>query len=165
MNQKEKQADIIYQPGQEPEKIKKRMDTLFAKFDIAYPDKVIVGLSKDHKKWAQTVTELYRLLGYPNGNAFLEAYGYTVKRGSSGRPAGKHMDTINELKRRYADGPVCSSVKELKEANPDLASKFKNLMNQSEKFFGMKFAVCVALNKIYNDFFYKVYSISFYIIL
>ena len=131
---------VKYSPGQEPEKIKKRIDTLFAKLDEAYPDKVIVSLQKEHKKWGETVTQLYRLLGYPNGNAFLEAYGYTVKRGSSGRPAGKHMDTINELKRRYADGPVCSSVKELKEANPDLASKFKNLMNQSEKFFGMKFA-------------------------
>ena len=131
---------IMYPPGQEPEKIKKRMDTLFSKLDEAYPDKMIVGLHKDHKKWGETVTQLYRLLGYSNGNAFLEAYGYTVKRGASGRPSGKHMDVINELKRRYPNGPVCTTVKELKEANPDLAPKFKNLNNQSEKFFGMKFA-------------------------
>lgn len=140
MSDHEKTESKIYPPGQEPEKIKKRLDTLFAKLDEAYPDKVIVGLQKDHKEWGKTVTQLYRLLGYQNGNAFLEAYGYTVKRGASGRPAGKHMDVINELKRRYADGPVCATVKELKEANPDLAPKFKNLNNQSEKFFGMKFA-------------------------
>ena len=31
----------IIEKGQEPERIKKRMDTLFAKLDEAYPDKVI----------------------------------------------------------------------------------------------------------------------------
>ena len=40
------------------------MEILFGKLDSAYPDKVIVGLSKDHKKWGETVTELYRELGY-----------------------------------------------------------------------------------------------------
>jgi hypothetical protein len=49
------------------------MDTLFAKLDSAYPDKVIRSLQKDHKKWSETVRELYRLLGYPDGNSFLEA--------------------------------------------------------------------------------------------
>ena len=63
----------IIPKGSEPEKIKKRMDTLFAKLDSAYPDKVIRSLQKDHKKWSETVRELYRLLGYPDGNSFLEA--------------------------------------------------------------------------------------------
>ena len=57
----------------EPENIKKRMDTLFAKLDGAYPDKIIISLQKDHKKWSETVRELYRLVGYPDGNSFLEA--------------------------------------------------------------------------------------------
>ena len=59
--------------GQEPERIKKRMDTLFAKLNEAYPDKVISGLQKEHKKWAETVTELYRLLGYEDNKSFIEA--------------------------------------------------------------------------------------------
>lgn len=76
----------IIPKGLEPANIKKRMDTLFAKLDEAYPDKVISGLRKDHKKWAETVRELYSLLGYPNGDEFLNAYGYTVKRKDAGRP-------------------------------------------------------------------------------
>ena len=68
--------DII-RPGEEPENIKKRLTILFEKLDGAYPDKNIVGLRKDHKKWGETVTDLYRKLGYPDSKSFLEAYGYT----------------------------------------------------------------------------------------
>lgn len=66
--------DIIPK-GKEPASIKKRLDILFPKLNQAYPDKKISGLYKDHKKWAETVTELYRALGYPDGTSFLEAYG------------------------------------------------------------------------------------------
>lgn len=37
-----------------------RLDILFPKLNQAYPDKKISGLYKDHKKWGETVTELYR---------------------------------------------------------------------------------------------------------
>lgn len=49
---------VIYTPGNEPENIRNRIDRLFAKLDEAYPDKVICGLNKDHKKWGETVTQL-----------------------------------------------------------------------------------------------------------
>ena len=62
---------VLYAPGAEPAAIKNRIDRLFEKLDGAYPDKVVIGLHKDHKKWGETVTELYRQLGYPDGNAFL----------------------------------------------------------------------------------------------
>ena len=38
-----------YQPGSEPERLKKRITTLFGKLDFAYPDKVIINLRKDKK--------------------------------------------------------------------------------------------------------------------
>ena len=47
----------IIEIGQEPENIKKRIDTLFAKLDGAYPDRVIIGLQKDHKKWDETARD------------------------------------------------------------------------------------------------------------
>ncbi len=50
--------NVIYTPGNEPESIRKRIDRLFAKLDEAYPDKVIVSLNKDHKKWGEIVTQL-----------------------------------------------------------------------------------------------------------
>ena len=131
---------VLYKPGEEPERIKQRIERLLEKLEGAYPDKVVVGLHKNHKKWGETVAELYRELNYPSGNDFLEAYGFTVDTSNKGgRPKADPMDIINELKRRYANAPVCKSVKELSEQNPDLAPKFKNMQNQSEKFFGMKF--------------------------
>ena len=53
----------IIPKGKEPASIKKRLDILFPKLNQAYPDKKISGLYKEHKKWAETVTELYRALG------------------------------------------------------------------------------------------------------
>lgn len=134
-------AQVRYEPGQEPEAIQQKIQRLKEKLDTAYPDRVISRLHTDHKKWGEKVTELYRQLGYPDGNAFLTAYGYTVRDDKGGRPAGDHMDIINELKKRYADGAVCGTINELMAANPDLAPKFKNLSNSAPKLFGMTLAI------------------------
>ena len=133
-------SSVKYAPGNEPESIRKRLDRLFDKLDSAYPDKIISGLHKEHKKWGESVTELYRLLGYPDGNSFLTAYGYTQANSVGGRPAGDPMEVVYELKRRYPNGPTCSTLLELIEENPDLSSKFSNLRTRSEKFFGMTLA-------------------------
>ena len=93
-------AGVLYKPGSEPEKIKVRLDRLFEN-GFSIPDKVIVGLNKNHKKWGETVTELYRLLGYPDNNSFLTAYGYTNGTGDSGKPSRSRWLISEELKRRY----------------------------------------------------------------
>jgi len=128
----------IIPKGSEPLNIKKRMDTLFEKLDGAYPDKVICGLQKDHKKWSETVRELYRLLGYPDGDAFLNAYGYTVVRGEGGRPKTNNYDeVIEELKKRYPNGMPFSKISEIIAANPDLKGVLKTMQNKSNELFGM----------------------------
>ena len=121
-------AGVLYLPGKEPEKIRKRIERLFEKLDSAYPDKVVTRLHVDHKKWGETVTELYRLLGYPDGNAFLNAYGYTTV--TAYRKAEDYTDVIDELKRRYENGATCTTVTELSQQNPDLASRFNSLRRQ-----------------------------------
>ena len=127
--------------GMEPANIKKRLDTLFPKLNEAYPDKVIRSLAKDHKKWAETVTELYRTLGYPDSESFLKAYGYTVERAiPTGRPSHDYMAVIEELKKRYPNGATFKKIGELQEANPDLAGNFKTLANKSKELFGMSLA-------------------------
>ncbi len=127
-----------YLPGQEPEKIRNRIDTLFAKLDEAYPDYIIVSLARDHKKWGETVTELYRLLGYDSGNTFLEAYGYTVQAAKAGRKSSTDADdVIEELKKRYPDGPKFEKQADLIADNPDLAGKMKTLNNSAQSKFGM----------------------------
>ena len=124
--------------GSEPEKIKKRMDILFAKLDEAYPDKVISGLQKNHKKWSETVRELYRLLGYPDGDAFLNAYGYTVERTGGGRPKTNNYDeVIEELRKRYPDGMPFSKISEITAANPDLKGVMKTMQNNANTLYGM----------------------------
>ena len=138
----------IIEVGHEPEKIKKRLSTLFEKLDGVYPDKVITRLHQDHKRLGEGVTSLYRELGYPDGNSFLEAYGYKVEKPTAGRPKSDHMTVIEELRRRYPSGPTCSKMAQLIEENPDLASKFKNLANQSNQLFGMSFAQFLILNGI-----------------
>lgn len=132
---------VIYPPGEEPEKIRQRLDNLFAKLDAAYPNKEIIinDLRKNHDSWNDTIVSLYRVLGYPDKDTFFEAYGYSFVREKGGGIASDPMIVINELKRRYVDGPKCKTVDELRADNPDIAVKFKNLQNNANKFFGMSF--------------------------
>lgn len=147
-----KAESVQYLPGQEPANIQKRLHRLFEKLDSVYPDKVVVGLHKDHKKWGEAVTELYRLLGYPNGNAFLKAYGYRVSHAASGgRPSADPKEVVAELKRRYADGPTCATMADLAKENPDLAPRFSNMQNQADKFFGMTLAKYFVQEGILQD--------------
>ena len=129
-----------YRPGFEPEKLKRRISTLFEKLDSAYPDKTIIGLYADHKKWGETVTELYRELGYPDGKSFLEAYGYNYgsKEFSGGRP--KTTDpkaVIQELQNRYPNGSQFKTADDLFAANPDFMPKLKTIKNLANATFGM----------------------------
>ena len=124
--------------GQEPERIKKRMDTLFAKLNEAYPDKVISGLQKEHKKWAETVTELYRLLGYEDNKSFLEAYGYIYERAKGGRSnAFDPKEVIEQLMAKYPCGSEFTKIDDLFDANPDIVKNPKTLKNIAAEVFGM----------------------------
>lgn len=127
----------IIPKGQEPANVKKRIDTLFPKLDEAYPDKVIVGLQRDHKKWDETAREISKQLGYANKNDFLTAYGYRIEKLEGGRPSGDHMAIIDELKKRYPNGAPFAKIDELKAANLDLAPKFKALSNNANELFSM----------------------------
>ena len=128
--------DVLYRPGEEPTNIRRRLDTLFAKLDGAYPDRQISRLNAEHSKWGETVTELYRLLGYPDDRALLEAYGYTVISAANGRPAANnYTEAIEELKRRYPNGSGFKTLTELQNANSDLP--FKSMSNTAQSLFGM----------------------------
>lgn len=70
----------LYAPGEEPEGLQELLREVMEKLEEVYPDRVVIGLHADHKRLGKKVTELYRLLQYENGNEFLKAYGFTVKR-------------------------------------------------------------------------------------
>lgn len=129
-------ANVLYVPGQEPEPLRKRIQLLMEKLDGAYPDHVIVRLAKEHTHWDETVTELYRKLGYADRASFLEAYGFKLNSDKGGRPTTLDANAvINELKRRYPAGAGSMKMEELKAANPDLP--LKSLQNQANELLGM----------------------------
>ena len=128
-------TDVLYRPGEEPTALKTQIANLFEKLDNAYPDKQISSLQAEHKKWSEKANEIRKLLGYPDSQAFLEAYGYTVVNSKGGRPSTVDPETIiEELKRRYPNGG-CKNVAQLKNDNSDLP--IKTLVNNAQKLFGM----------------------------
>ncbi len=129
----------FYKPGKEPENIARRLNTLFGKLDAAYPDNIIVGLYNDHKKWGETCTELYRLLGYQDIKEFLEAYGYTYgMKEKTGRPQTVDPKAIiEELQKRYPEGSPFKKAEDLFAANPDLEPFAKTVQNNATQVFGM----------------------------
>ena len=129
-----------YLPGEEPENIKCKLQKLFSKLDSAYPDKRIIGLTAEHKKWAEAATALYRALGYPDKKSFLEAYGYTYLQKAGGRPATVDPKAvIRALQEKYPDGSPYTNAEELFSENPEYRPNLKTLMNVSTEVFGMPF--------------------------
>lgn len=111
------------------------MTAKIAKLDEAYPDHVIVNLGKDHKKWSETITELYRQLGYADNRSFLEAYGFKMSNDKGGRPTTLDAEAvIAELKRRYPEGTTLKMA-ELMGENKDLP--LKTLNNKASEVLGM----------------------------
>lgn len=123
--------------GNEPLNVTTKLNNLLNDLKATYPDGIVRNLQRDHKKWAEKVTFLYRELGYSDGDSFLNAYGFTVERNITGRPkSNDYSAIIEELKKRYPDGPKFSKVGDLEKANPDLAPFFKSMANNATELFG-----------------------------
>ena len=120
-----------------PESEQRVLDNLLRDLNETYPDKIIVGLQKDHKKWYEKVTRLYKNIGYASRDEFLAAYGFTEEKGKGGRPSIDLNAIVDELISRYEGDRFVTSIDQLKEENPDLAPKFKSLQNKAKDLFGM----------------------------
>lgn len=130
-------SGVLYPIGEEPENLKKRLDTLLKKIDEAYPFKIVYGLAKDHKKWAETLTDLYRKLGYPSGNALLRSYGFTIAEKFRNVKTNNYKQFVELLKQKYPNGSQFSKLSELEKDCADLEIKWKSFKNNSETEFGM----------------------------
>lgn len=115
------------------------LDNLIRDLNETYPDKVIVRLQQDHKKWYEKVTRLYKNIGYDSRDEFLAAYGFTVEQGKGGRPSNDLNAIVEELIKRYDGDRFVTSMNQLREENPDLAPKLKNIQNKANDLFGMSF--------------------------
>ena len=120
-----------------PETEQRVLDNLLRDLNETYPDKVIVRLQQDHKKWYEKVTRLYKNIGYASRDEFLAAYGFTVEQAKGGRPSVDLDAIVETLLSRYEGDRYVTSFDQLKEENPDIAPKFKSLQNKSNEMFGM----------------------------
>lgn len=139
--QKETSTQPI-EKGKEPDDIKRRLDRLIPKLREAYSDGIVKGLETSHKKWAETIRDIRKKLGYQNTVEFLDAYGFKLEKNKAGRPKTTSAEVakiIEELHRRYPDGPEYQTVHELIVANPDLKGQLKTLYNQSLHILGLSF--------------------------
>ncbi len=123
----------LFAKGNEPPELQRRMKNLMTKLLSAYPDRIIVSLYKDHKKWAEAVHDIAQKLGYPDNTAFLEDYGFSVEKNAAGRPQNDFSSVIAELKRRYPNGAACSSVSGIMNENPDLKGRLKTMQNRGSE--------------------------------
>ena len=125
-----------------PESEKRVLENLIRDLTETYPDGVIRNLQKDHKNWYEKVSRLYKNIGYDSRDEFLAAYGFTVEKpngGKGGRPSDDLNAIVEELISRYEGDRYVTTMDQLKEENPDLAPKFKNIANKSKNLFGTSF--------------------------
>lgn len=69
---------MIYEPGSEPEEIKKHLNLLLRDLHEAFPDGLIVGDMWKHEKWDSLLSFLTTKLGYPDSTSLLNAYGFEM---------------------------------------------------------------------------------------
>ena len=137
---KQLRSYVMYTPGNEPECIKSKVESMLNRLAEYYPDRVISrGMQTDHKKLSQSISGLYQWLGYSDAGAMLEAYGYTysVAVSGHGRPVNDFQPMLDALIERYKNGPKPKNMGELLYANPDLKGPLKTLQNKSNEVFGM----------------------------
>lgn len=140
VEQKHAETDALpYEKGHD-EATCAELTAFFSKINALYPDKVVVGLTTDHKHLSEDVTKLMRELGFHDRKSFFASYGYQYETRKGGRPSSTSAtDIMSELESRYPSGSGFTSIKELSEANPDLAAKLKTLSNKSSELFGTTF--------------------------
>lgn len=125
----------MYNPGFEPESIAKKVKSFFKRIDEFYPDKIVEGLHNSHKKLGERLTSLYRELGYSSGKEMMTAYGYTYihkKRAGLDKDDLK-SELIHRLSERYPNGSGFTTIKGLKDTNPDIASQITSSQVKKEE--------------------------------
>ena len=126
-----------YQPGDEPDIIKNKVESAITRLEAAYPDKIIQGaIEREHKHLSSDVTGLYQWLGYEDRKSFLEAYGFQYIISNSGRPTINVDEIISILREKTKGGPY-NEYNQMVADNPDIAGSLKTIRNDAQQLFGM----------------------------
>ncbi len=135
---KELRSTVMYTPGNEPDIIKSKVESMLRRLAEYYPDHIITrGMQNDHKNLASAISGLYQWLGYPDAGSMLEAYGYKYNINKSGRPKQDLQPIIDALSEKYKDIPKPNNMTEILRDNPELKGPLKTLSNQSKEVYGM----------------------------
>jgi len=138
---KQLRSNVVYTPGNEPDIVKNKVESIVRRLEQYYPNRVINGsIQNSHKNLSQDISGMYQWLGYKDNGEFLAAYGFSYVINNVGRPETA-MDVIPELKKRYAVGPKPKSIGILMFENPDLKGQIKTLQNKANELFGMTLKV------------------------
>ena len=125
-------------PGEEPEIIRPRLESVLSRLEKHYPDHVISrSIQHDHKSLAQDVSGLHLWLGYESIGSMLTAYGFRYDVPVGGRPATDVAGLLDTLRAAYAEGSKPRSIARIAADHPELAGALKTLQNQAPTRFGM----------------------------
>lgn len=131
-------SSVLYRPGEEPDIIKEKVDSILGRLAEYYPDHhVPAGLDKAHKSLSSDITGVYQWLGYQDRSSFLSAYGYTMELSQGGRPEQDFQPILDALAEKYRTQPKPKTLGALIFENPEYKSALKTLQNRSVELFGM----------------------------
>lgn len=131
---------VIYSPGNEPEFIKKKVESALNRLNEYYPDhKITRGIQNDHKNLACDLSGLYQWLGYETVVDMLKAYGFETLYNSKGgrKVTNDYQKVIDMLKEKYSGENRPKRLQDIKEENPEIAGILKTMANSAKEIFGM----------------------------
>lgn len=125
-------------PGEEPEVIRPRLNSVLRRLEKHYPDHTILrSIQHDHKSLAQDVSGLYQWLGYPGAAELLTAYGFRYEVPAGGRPATDAAAVLDAVRAVYAADAKPRTIAQIMSEHPEYAGALKTLQNQAPARFGM----------------------------
>lgn len=131
-------SGLYVTPGSEPAVIQPKLQSVLARLQRHYPERVITrSIQHDHKSLAQDISALSAYLGFPSGGAMLTAHGFRYDVPASGRPGMDVEAVISELKAAYAGREKPRTIACIAADNPQYAAVLKTLQNQAPRRFGM----------------------------
>lgn len=143
-----------YSPGNEPDVIKSKVESILRRLHDAYPNKIINNsMQTNVKNLYKDISGAAQWLGYSSPTEFVQAYGYKFETENltGGRPKSVDpQEIIKALHKKYPNGSDFTSADDLFEANPEYKGNLKTLKNISTETFGLsltKYLLSIGLIK------------------
>ncbi len=102
-----------YTPGQEPVELQKYLNPLLKELHEQYPYGLVDMAEWNHSGWDKVAGYLVQKLGYPNGTAFLKAYGFDIYNPAPAKGQSQDQslqkNDVPKKKNKIAFCPNCGS--------------------------------------------------------